>query len=38
VFNVQDEYFTEWSKITGTPIEELFADKELLRKIISTTS
>jgi hypothetical protein len=35
VFNVQDEYFTEWSKITGTPIEELFADKELLRKIIS---
>jgi len=35
VFNVQDEYFTEWSKISGTPIEELFADKELLRKIIS---
>jgi len=35
VFNVQDEYFTQWSTITGTPIEELFADKELLRKIIS---
>ena len=35
VFNVQDEYFTIWSKISGTPIEELFADKELLRKIIS---
>jgi len=35
VFNVQDEYFTQWSAISGTPIEELFADKELLRKIIS---
>jgi hypothetical protein len=35
VFNVQDEIFMNWSKISGTPIEELFADKELLRKIIS---
>ena len=35
VFNVQDEYFTQWSAISGTPIEELFADKELLRKFIS---
>ena len=35
VFNVQDEYFTQWSSISGTPIEELFADKELLRKIIT---